>query len=220
MKSRFAVLTLAVLLPALLVILSIRVVMTPLYLQLEYQRTGFPEDSYGMTTAQRLEFAPMALEFLVANHPTRFLSDLSFPEGGTLFNAREIGHMRDVQRVTQWAFGFAWAAGAVALICGVFLAWRNRLALVRALRSGALLAMGLVAAVAITAVLAWDTFFTAFHQLFFSGGSWIFAYSDTLIRLFPEQFWFDAAITVGVLTVTGALLLLLAAWALSRIKHA
>lgn len=219
MGSRVAAVVLAILLPFLLVMLAIRLVMTPLYLQIEYQRDGFPSDPYGLTTEQRLEYGPLALDYLIQNQPTRFLSDLTFPEGGTLFNAREIGHMRDVQQVTQWAFAAAWIGGAAALLCLVWLARKNRHLLINALRSGALLAIGLIAAVAISAVLAWDTFFTAFHELFFAGGSWVFAYSDTLIRLFPEQFWFDAAITVGVLTVVGAVLLLLVAWALSRVKH-
>ena len=219
MTARVASITLALLVPVLLLLLAIRLVMTPLYLQIEYQRPGFPADSYGMTTAQRLEYAPLTLDYLIANRETRFLSDLTFPRGGTLFNAREIGHLRDVQRVTQWAFLLACAAGVIALGCGLYLSRRDRPALVRALRTGALLAIGLVAAVAITAVVAWDAFFNTFHALFFSGGSWVFAYSDSLIRLFPEQFWFDAAITAGALTVAGALVLLLAAWAIQRVTH-
>ncbi|MBL8147364.1 MAG: TIGR01906 family membrane protein [Anaerolineae bacterium] len=216
MIARIAPVTLALLVPLLLLMLAIRLVMTPLYLQIEYQRAGFPADSYGMTTAQRLEYAPLTLDFLIANRQTRFLSDLTFPRGGTLFNAREIGHLRDVQRVTQWAFLLTCAAGVIALVCGLFLARRNRPALVRGLRTGALLAIGLVATVAVSAVAAWDTFFNTFHALLFSGGSWVFAYSDTLIRLFPEQFWFDAAITVGALTLAGALVLLIAAWLIQR----
>ena len=219
MTARIASITLALLVPVLLLMLAIRLVMTPLYLQIEYQRPGFPADSYGMTTAQRLEYAPLTLDYLIANRETRFLSDLRFPSGGVLFNAREIGHLRDVQRVTQWAFLVTWVAGLIALGCGLYLARRDRPALVRALRTGALLAIGLVAAVAITAVVAWDAFFNTFHALFFSGGSWVFAYSDSLIRLFPEQFWFDAAITAGALTVAGALVLLLAAWAIQRVTH-
>lgn len=219
MASRIAAVLLALLLPVLLVMLSVRLVMTPLYLQIEYQRAGFPADNYGLTTAQRLEYAPLALDYLIANRESRLLSDLTFPTGGVLFNARELGHMRDVQRVTQLAFAFSWLAGIAALACGGYLGWHNRTSLVRALRSGAMLAVGLVAAPAISATLAWDSFFTAFHQLFFSGGSWVFAYSDTLIRLFPEQFWFDSAITVGALTISGALVLLLLAWVIAHFKR-
>ena len=49
-----------------------------------------------------------------------------------------------------------------------------------------------------------------FHELFFSGGSWLFLYSDTLIRLFPLPFWQDAFLFAGVLDVLGGLVLALA----------
>ncbi len=61
-------------------------------------------------------------------------------------------------------------------------------------------------------VASWDTFFTDFHRMFFEGDSWQFSTSDALIRLFPEQFWFDTAITIGLLTVIGALVALFGAW--------
>jgi integral membrane protein (TIGR01906 family) len=64
----------------------------------------------------------------------------------------------------------------------------------------------------IIAALSWDTFFTSFHSIFFASGTWQFEYSDTLIRLFPEQFWFDAAVTIGALTILGASLF----WLISR----
>jgi integral membrane protein (TIGR01906 family) len=219
MIRRAAEVFLALLLPLLLVVLSVRVVMTPLYLQIEYQRDGFPADPYGLTTAQRLEYAPLALDFLIEGRATRFLSDLLFPEGGALFNIREVGHMRDVQQVTQSVFALTWAGAAAAILCTVYLFMRHPAALRRALRTGGMLTLGLVAAVALTAVVAWDSFFSTFHQLFFAGGTWVFSYSDTLIRLFPEQFWFDAALAVGALTILGALALLAAAGALCRIKR-
>ena len=58
----------------------------------------------------------------------------------------------------------------------------------------------------------WETFFTDFHNLFFARGSWVFEYSDTLIRLFPIRFWQDAALTVGGLIAVEALLILVGCW--------
>jgi integral membrane protein (TIGR01906 family) len=47
-------------------------------------------------------------------------------------------------------------------------------------------------------------FFSWFHSLFFKGDSWLFAYSDTLIRLFPIRFWQDAVIgIVGLALLLG-----------------
>lgn len=46
-------------------------------------------------------------------------------------------------------------------------------------------------------------FFSWFHSLFFEGDTWLFAYSDTLIRLFPIRFWQDAVIALAVIALGG-----------------
>jgi uncharacterized membrane protein len=48
--------------------------------------------------------------------------------------------------------------------------------------------------------------------VFFTGDTWLFNYTDTLIRLYPEQFWFDAATVIGVMTIVEAILLGALAW--------
>jgi integral membrane protein (TIGR01906 family) len=50
-------------------------------------------------------------------------------------------------------------------------------------------------------------FFTAFHQLFFEGDTWLFLYSDTLIRLFPLRFWQDAFLLAAVIALGGGVAL-------------
>jgi integral membrane protein (TIGR01906 family) len=72
--------------------------------------------------------------------------------------------------------------------------------------------VGIVVTIVLAAIVNWDFFFTTFHTMLFESGTWRFAYSDTLIRLFPEQFWFDAALLIGGLTTLIALLLLFAMW--------
>ena len=57
---------------------------------------------------------------------------------------------------------------------------------------GGVLTVGLLIALTVFVALSFNTFFVQFHALFFEGNSWVFRYSDTLIRLFPEQFWIDA----------------------------
>jgi uncharacterized membrane protein len=48
-------------------------------------------------------------------------------------------------------------------------------------------------------------FFTGFHALFFTGDSWLFEYSDTLIRLFPLRFWQDTFLFAAAIAVLGGL---------------
>lgn len=197
-------------LPILLTLISVRLIMSPLFLQVEYTRPGFPEDFYGFTADDRLRYAPYALDYLLNNADISYLGNLRFDDNTSMYTVSELEHMRDVQAVTRAAFTLALIVGLVA-IASAFILWRtdNRRGLRRALFNGAVLTLGLIAAIVITAVIGWDMFFTAFHRLFFVGNSWIFDYSDTLIRLFPEQFWFDAALTIGALTVSGTVVIML-----------
>jgi integral membrane protein (TIGR01906 family) len=207
---------LVVIFPVLLVLISARIVMTPGFLEFEYNRPGFPEDFYGLTREQRLEYAPFAIQYLLSDEGIDYLANLKFADGEPLFNARELRHMNDVKLVTQIAFAFTLVAGVLALTAAIYLRSRSRVILRKTLIQGALLTLGIVAAVIIVAVVNWDAFFVGFHSLFFESGTWYFLYSDTLIRLFPEQFWFDAAVAIGILTVLGALTTLLAAYLAGR----
>lgn len=196
--------------PMLLVLVSARLVMTPLYLQIEYTRPGFPADFYGFTTEDRLRYAPYALHYLLSGEPISYLGDLKFEDGTPLFNGRELQHMVDVKIVTQLAFGAGITLGLLTLFAAYVL-WRRhetRADLWKGLLSGSLITLGLIASIVILSILAWDVFFTGFHRMFFADGTWQFLYSDTLIRLFPEQFWFDAALVIGGLTFAGAFALL------------
>jgi integral membrane protein (TIGR01906 family) len=203
---------LTVAIPVLLTLLSVRVVMTPLFLQLEYHRPGFPEDIYGFTLEDRLHYAPYAVDYLVNDAGIEYLADLTLPDGSPLYTASELRHMEDVKVVTRAAFFVLLIGGINSLLAG-YLLWRSdKRTLWQSLFNGGALTIGTIIVIVLGAVFAWDFFFTTFHQLFFEDGTWIFLYSDTLIRLFPEQFWFDAALTIGVLTVSGALFLMVLSW--------
>lgn len=197
--------------PLMLTLLSVRVVMTPLFLQLEYHRPGFPADRYGFTLEDRLRLAPYAVDYLLNSESIDYLGDLTFPDGSPLYTDRELMHMEDVKVVTQIAYLVLVIVGVIMLVSGVWMSrrpdWRG--VFQQGMFNGAALTLGLVVMIVGGAVIAWDVFFTSFHQMFFADGTWVFLFSDTLIRLFPEQFWFDAALVIGTLTVTGAVVMIL-----------
>ena len=65
----------ALVLPFLLLMTSIRILLTPLYLHLEYRRPGFPADPYGFTLQDRLQWASISLEYLLNDSDLSFLSE-------------------------------------------------------------------------------------------------------------------------------------------------
>jgi integral membrane protein (TIGR01906 family) len=203
----------AILVPIALIGLGLRLLLTPLFLQLEYHMPYFPPDEYGFTTEDRLKWAPYALDYLTNNEDISYLGDLRFDNGARLYNQRELSHMDDVKRVTQGALRFWYVTLAMLLLLGVWAWsggwWQSYLV---GLRRGGWLMVGLAVAVGLIVVIGiainpnvfWN-FFAGFHSLFFEGGSWLFLYSDTLIRLFPIRFWQDAFLLAAVIALGGGI---------------
>ena len=199
------------LLPLTLVFLGMRLLFTNAYLQVEYRVPGFPPDDYGFTLGDRLHWSSLALQYLLNDAGISFLGNLKFPDGSPLYNERELSHMHDVKAVVQPAMAIGYLAWAVVLGLGVWARWGGWWRkFVAGVRRGGWLTVGIVAAVGLLAGTDFWTFFSDFHGLFFNGNSWIFEYSDTLIRLFPIRFWEDAFLYIGVLAVAIGLLLGLA----------
>ncbi len=210
---RFLKLLLILLLPLLLVIGSVRLLVTDQYLAFEYRKADFSADPFGFDQAQRLGYASANFRYVRNAQPLYALAGQRLGNA-PLYNDRELKHMQDVQKVYQATWWVWQIALNVILLAGFALAWRaeTRLALAAAIKWGGLLTAGLVIVVGLLAVVAWRFWFVAFHQIFFAPGTWMFEYSDTLIRLFPEKFWFDAALTLSGLSLLGGLLLVLIGW--------
>jgi integral membrane protein (TIGR01906 family) len=196
--------------PIFLLGLGLRILLTPLFYNVEYRLPWFPPDTYGFTQEDRLRWAPYAVDYLLNDADISYLGDLTFEDGSPLYNDRELSHMQDVKAVTKGALR-VWNV-AVLLLAGLGMwAWYGKWwpAYRRGLRRGGWLMIGLVVVIGLFGALAFWQLFTLFHSLFFEGDSWLFLFSDTLIRLFPIRFWQDAFLWAGVIAIGGALALAL-----------
>ena len=213
MPPRLTHLLTSLLTPLVLLGLALRLLLSPLFLQVEYRMPGFPADTYGFTRADRLRWAPFAVDYLVNNADISYLAHLRFDDGTPLYNERELSHMADVKRVTKGALNVFYGALAALALLGL---WSRRpqqwQAFRQGLKRGGWIMIGLAGAVAVVVLvgmflspdLFW-TFFEGFHALFFEGDSWLFPYSDTLIRLFPICFWQDTFLWAAGIAVAGGL---------------
>ena len=190
--------------PVLLLVVSLRIVTGHWFVRWEYGKASFPADPYGLTAEERTDLATVCIDFLARSADITLLAELRLPEDGPAFNERELQHMDDVQLVFD-AITAAGVVAAVVVVGGLAVLWMmsgTRHRVPAALLKGSLITVGLLAAMGATMVLNWDQFFTNFHRVFFEGESWLFRYSDTLIRLFPMPFWVDvAAVLVGLLVI-------------------
>lgn len=204
-----------ILIPLVLIGLAIRVLLSPLFYKLEYSMPYFPPDEHGFTKEDRLKWAPYAVNYLVNDADISYLGDLKFDDGTPLYNERELSHMNDVKRLTQGALRIWYFSLALLAALGVwarFGGWWDayRLGLMRGgwLMVGLAVTIGLIVVVGIAInPNVFNTFFVAFHSLFFEGNSWLFLFSDTLIRLFPVRFWQDAFLWAAVIALGGGIIL-------------
>ncbi len=203
----------AILIPIVLLGFALRLLLSPLFLQVEYRMPGFPDDPYGFTREDRLRWAPFAVEYLVNREGISYLGDLRFDDGTPLYNERELSHMADVKSVTQGALNvFYFALAGIALL-GLWSKRGDQWSAFRSgLKRGGRIMVGIAGALAVVVVvgmfilpgLFW-ALFEGFHAIFFVGDSWMFQYSDTLIRLFPIRFWQDAFLFAALIAVAGGL---------------
>jgi integral membrane protein (TIGR01906 family) len=132
-----------------------------------------------------------------------------------LLTADERSHMRDVSGLVRVLGTLAVVALAVLVGCVLVLRRERR-------RLGGLLiiaasSIGLAALlVAILFAVAFDQAFLTFHRIFFPQGNFLFGPNSNLLRLFPEPFWFDAALAAGGSIVVTALAVAAIGWRLLR----
>ncbi|WP_258805287.1 TIGR01906 family membrane protein [Pseudarthrobacter sp. NS4] len=207
---------LAISFPVVLLVLAVRAVTSPLFLWVEYNRPGFPGDGYGFSTDDRMTYGSYAVDYLSNWAGPGYLGDLVNRGGDKLFKDAEVSHMADVKTVILSSFG----AGALLLLLGLiavlYLRKRSTGGVRRGLFAGSIITLVLILGLGTLAVLGWQQFFTEFHRIFFADGSWTFSLDDTLIRLFPGQFWIDAGIVIAGLVLLTALVTLVLTWPTRR----
>ena len=207
--------------PLWLALAGVRLLLSEQFLLFEYQRPGFPADAFGFDIEDRIRYGPLALNFLFNDEAIDYLASLrlagekcwNLAPGAVdcpLFGERELRHMADVKRTTTLAFALA----VVSAVVGVGAAFasrgneRLRMNIAVGMQRGFKLTLLSIALLAVLSMTAWDRAFDAFHETFFAAGTWRFPYSDSLIRLYPEQIFIDAALLIAILTSLSAFAML------------
>ena len=198
----------AILVPVVLILTSVRLLITPAFVNLEYRTPNFPSDPYGFTQEDRLYWSQIALDYLLNDEGISYLENLQFEDGSQVYNARELKHMVDVKNVLQAAL-LVWYASLISIfLLGIWAywgAWWDEYK--HGLARGGWITVLLIAVTLVGVLIAFSVLFVFFHQVFFDSGTWVFRFSDTLIRLFPERFWRDTFIAIGMLSIAGGLAL-------------
>ena len=122
---RICQILLVILVPFVLLMTSVRILLTPLTVDIEYKLPNVPADSYGFTLSERTVYAKLAVQFLTNNQGISFLSQQTFPDKQPLYNERELSHMQDVKNLVKKMITGWWIAGCLIIVTGL-IAWRGK----------------------------------------------------------------------------------------------
>ncbi len=191
-----------------IIALAVLPLLTPWFMHTALDAAG-SADLLGLTASQTHELSDRSLGELVMG-PGEFAFD--GPDGQPFYDDAERRHLGDA-RLLLGTFLLAGGIGIVAIGAALG-AWADRRAAVWTTVRHAGLATAIVVVVfGFISLVAFDSLFTLFHQVFFPGGNWAFdASSQRLVQLYPFRFWQIAAAALGSLVF----ILGLATWLLGR----
>jgi len=94
-----------------LVLTSVRLLLTPSYVNFEYRTPNFPTDPFGFSRADRLYWSQVALDYLLNQAGISFLADLRFADASSTrqgFHSWQICVSRTIQRSITSANSATW----------------------------------------------------------------------------------------------------------------
>jgi len=141
-----------------------------------------------------------------------------------LFTEREMLHLRDVKTIVQMFYWVQWITlGYVIAYIGAILIMHRRTGLQRIARGliyACAATLGCLAILGIWALIDFDSLFRVFHYASFRNDLWLLdPSSDYLIMMFPEGFFFDAALLLVGGTVAEILMFAVGSWIYLRGKR-
>ena len=199
-------------LPALLLTASIGLAVNSQWLY----HYGFDKYNVGHTTGLATSELEKAASGLIGYFNSKEETiDLTVVKDGqpfTLFNQKEVAHLKDVKGLIQLDYWVLLGSSVYILVyAGVNLFWRrkeHRRRLAVSVVGGSGFTLGLMLLLGLLAIIDFDRFFLQFHLISFANDLWqLDPTKDYLIMLFPQGFWYDATIFCAVVTVGLAVVL-------------
>ena len=187
--------------------------LTPWFIHRALDAAGSAE-ILGYAAAEAYEMSDRSVEQLVLGGDF----DFSAPDGEPFYDVDERGHLGDARLL----LGIFLLAGGVSIVAigAAYGAWTDRRSAIWKVvaRAGLVTALTVIV-IGLISLVAFDSLFTLFHQIFFPGGNWSFdPSSQRLVQLYPFRFWQIASAALGTLIlIVGLGTWLLGRWASRRV---
>jgi len=189
--------------PFVAVGLSVRLAFTETAVELLYR--GLPPDRWGMKEEKRLELAKLGLKAVLSEEGMREFKEARLGRRKA-FREKEVRHMEDVARLLEVFFPAVFFLGLLWLFGVSYL--RDR----KVLFWSGLWSLLLLSLIALLVFVNYEKAFELFHLLLFDPYSWRFRDEDTLLRVYPMEFWFKATLLVAVVSASLSLAVMTVGW--------
>jgi integral membrane protein (TIGR01906 family) len=188
----------------------------------EYAKYEVTEE-LGMTMEDVMDVTDKMMAYLIGEREE--LSVMTTVEGKEqdFFNEQDRLHMADVKNLFLGGLKLRWILLTAAVVLAFILLIRK--VKLREILSGAYF-RALAICGSLTVILGilfssdFNTYFTIFHEIFFTNDLWLFdPETDYMIRMLPEGFFYDMVMRIGLCFIIGLVLLTLLFWMLRRKKN-
>lgn len=206
---------LSILTPISILAISVNLLLTPVTLYVEYNRSNFPPDKFGLEKQDRLKAAAWTLnQIKSANNMFASENQIDIPGTSLIYTTSELSHLNDVYQLLK-SFNII---GIISLATTLYISYKlikdksTQIIGIKSLNRGGLITIILLVFIGLMLLFAWQSLFIGFHQVFFPQGNWTFAADSTLIRLFPEKFWLDSFEAFTFLVIIMSIILTLVSY--------
>jgi integral membrane protein (TIGR01906 family) len=220
--TALVVILIAITVTPIFVVNAFRILSSDWFVRSELGQDDFPGDRYGLAGDDRLALALTGLRSIQpGSEGIALLERATLPDGSPAFDGRELRHMADVRRLLGTALRLPLVIVSILLALGIALrrSSRWRTVVPRGLQIGAFVTFAIALLAVPIILLGFDDFFLRFHEVFFTGDTWRFSTTDTLLRLYPEAFWQDTSqLAAGIVVLQALAVSILATWWLRRLR--
>ena len=159
-------------------------------------RQSLAENGLNLTDTDMAGIARGFISYFNSNEEYINLTVLQNNETVALFNNEEIIHFKDVKKLFTFDYEVLLGTLSYCLCFGlVSFFWKNdenRKKLARDTIKGSVLALGLMLLLGIGTLVDFNNLFYQFHLLVFTNSFW--SAEGNMLLLFPDGFWYDAAV--------------------------
>ncbi|SHJ16401.1 integral membrane protein TIGR01906 [Dethiosulfatibacter aminovorans DSM 17477] len=154
----------------------------------------------GLDLDQLMRVSDETLKYLNDERQDLILHEEVNGEEIQVFEENELNHMRDVKILFMNGFIIKNAAMFISILCLVYLVFKDGKLLWKTIRTGAILYLLLIGAVAVMAYVDFRSVFVVFHKLLFTNELWIMdPKEDIMIQMLPLDFFMGIGIRTAAL---------------------